>query len=97
MRPLPRADTGSDTEKRERGIGSTLEGLEGDGFCLDPPSEILVMTAPWRLTEEGSKGSVFRQVCQWAPEDPRTHGSFILQIPHTITEAGARLQTHIFH
>lgn len=94
MRPLPSADTGSDTEKRERGIGSALEG-----FCLDPLSGILVMTAPWRLTEGGSEGSVFRQVCQWAPGDPRPQGFFILLISHTISEAGARLQiqTHIFH
>lgn len=56
MRSLPSADTGSDTEKRERGIGSALEGLEGEGFCLDPPSEILVTTATWRLPEEGSEG-----------------------------------------
>lgn len=99
MRPLLSADTGSDTEKRGRGIRSALEGLEGEEFCLDSPSEILVMTAPWRLTEEGSEGSVFRQVCQWVPGDPRPHGFFILLIPHTISEAGARLQTqaHIFH
>lgn len=99
VRPLPSADTGSDTEKREKGTGSALEGLEGEGFCLDPLSEILVMTAPWRLTEEGCEGSVFKQVCQWAPGDPRPHGSSILLIPHTISEAGARLQiqTHIFH
>lgn len=64
MRPLPRADKGLNIEKREREIGSALEGLEDEEFSIDPLSRILVMTAPWRLAEEGSGEPVFRRFCQ---------------------------------
>lgn len=65
---MPSADKRANIEKKERETGSALKGLWGKGFSLDPLSEILFMTALWRVNEEGS---VFRAICQWTPEHSR--------------------------
>lgn len=75
MRSLSGAGKGSSIEKRERELGSDLEGLEGEGILI----------RPWRLTEKSALRSLLsvESVCS----DP-TDSSPLTCI---VSEAGARL------